>query len=44
MAKDDLVPIAHSRNIEAGFKKANAECELIEFENAGHGFGGEDAQ
>lgn len=43
-AKDDLVPISHSRNIEAAFEKANVESELIEFENAGHGFGGEDAQ
>ncbi|WP_442506428.1 alpha/beta hydrolase family protein [Novipirellula sp. SH528] len=43
-AKDDLVPISHSRNIEAAFEKANVTSELIEFENAGHGFGGEDAQ
>lgn len=43
-AKDDLVPISHSRNIEAAFEQANVESELIEFENAGHGFGGEDAR
>ncbi|WP_146459208.1 alpha/beta hydrolase family protein [Rubripirellula tenax] len=43
-AKDDLVPISHSRNIEAAFEEANVESKLIEFENAGHGFGGEDAE
>jgi len=42
--KDELVPISHSRNIEAAFEKANVSCKLIEFENAGHGFGGEDAK
>ncbi len=43
-AKDELVPISHSRNIEAAFVKVNVTCKLIEFENAGHGFRGEDAQ
>ncbi len=43
-AKDTLVPIFHSRNIHAAFKKAKVTSELIEFENAGHGFGGEDSQ
>ncbi|TWU51804.1 alpha/beta hydrolase family protein [Rubripirellula reticaptiva] len=43
-AKDDLVPISYSRNIEAAFEKAGVTSELIEFENAGHGFGGEDAK
>ncbi len=43
-AKDDLVPIEHSRKIEAAFAKAHVTSALIEFENAGHGFGGEDAQ
>ncbi len=42
-AKDDLVPISHSRNIHAAFKQAKVTSELIEFENAEHGFGGEDA-
>jgi acetyl esterase/lipase len=42
-AKDELVPIFHSRNIQAAFKKAGVESQLIEFENAGHGFAGEDA-
>lgn len=43
-AKDDLVPISHSRKIHDAFEKANVTSELIEFENAGHGFGGEDAR
>ncbi|TWU04125.1 alpha/beta hydrolase family protein [Neorhodopirellula pilleata] len=43
-AKDDLVPISHSRNIHAAFEQAKVTSELIEFENAGHGFGGEDAR
>ncbi|QDT07749.1 Acetylxylan esterase precursor [Rubripirellula lacrimiformis] len=42
--KDELVPIFHSRNIQAAFQKANVTSDLIEFENAGHGFGGEDAR
>ncbi len=43
-AKDELVPVNHSRNIAAAFEKANVTSKLVEFENAGHGFGGEDAQ
>ncbi|KLU05795.1 Lipase [Rhodopirellula islandica] len=43
-AKDELVPISHSRKILVAFEKANVETKLIEFENAGHGFGGEDAK
>lgn len=43
-AKDDLVPISHSRNIQAAFEKVNVQSDLIEFPEAGHGFGGEDAQ
>ncbi|MEZ6133990.1 MAG: alpha/beta hydrolase [Pirellulaceae bacterium] len=42
-AKDELVPVEHSRNIEAVFEKAKVISELIEFENAGHGFTGQDA-
>jgi acetyl esterase/lipase len=42
-AKDVLVPIFHSRNIHAAFEKANVTSQLVEFPNAGHGFGGEDA-
>ena len=43
-AKDNLVPVSHSRNIESAFESANVESELIEFEDAGHGFAGQDAQ
>jgi len=43
-AKDELVPIFHSRNIQTAFEKAKVPSKLIEFENAGHGFGGKDAQ
>ena len=41
--KDDLVPISHSRNIQAAFKRESVTSKLIEFPDAGHGFGGEDA-
>jgi acetyl esterase/lipase len=40
--KDELVPISHSRNIEKAFVKEQVAVELIEFPEAGHGFGGED--
>ncbi len=43
-AADELVPIEHSRNILAAFEKANVASELIEFNDAGHRFHGEDAQ
>lgn len=43
-AKDDLVPISHSRNIRDAFEQAGVTSELIEFPEAGHGFGGEDAK
>lgn len=43
-AKDELVPISHSRNIQAAFEQAGVECKLIEFPEAGHGFRGDDAQ
>ncbi len=42
--KDDLVPVAHSRNIQAAFEKAHVKSQLIEFKGAGHGFQGEDAR
>lgn len=42
--KDELVPIFHSRNIQTAFEKVGVTSNLIEFENAGHGFGGEDAK
>ncbi len=41
-AKDDLVPIAHSRNIQEAFEKSGVESRLLEFADAGHGFKGED--
>lgn len=41
-AADKLVPIEHSRNIEAAFKKSNVVSKLVEFPKAGHGFGGAD--
>lgn len=43
-AKDDLVPIMHSEKIHAAFKDANLTSELVRFENAGHGFSGDDAK
>lgn len=43
-AKDDLVPIAHSRNIQEAFEKSGVKSRLLEFADAGHGFRGEDAK
>lgn len=43
-AKDDLVPVFHSRNIHAAFEKASVATEIIEFPKAGHGFAGRDAE
>ncbi|TWT81035.1 Acetylxylan esterase precursor [Planctomycetes bacterium CA13] len=42
--KDDLVPISHSRNIQAAFEAAKVKSQLIEVAGAGHGFQGEDAR
>ncbi|WP_182867513.1 alpha/beta hydrolase [Rhodopirellula sp. JC639] len=42
--QDDLVPIQHSRNIQAAFEKADVTSRLIEVAGAGHGFQGEDAR
>ncbi|REJ88848.1 MAG: alpha/beta hydrolase [Planctomycetota bacterium] len=42
-AKDDLVPMKHSQEIQAAFKKHKVDSQLIVFEDAGHGLGGEDA-
>ena len=42
--QDDLVPITHSRNMQAAFEEANVESRLIEVAGAGHGFQGEDAR
>lgn len=41
-AKDELVPISHSQNIEEAFEKENVTSELIVFDEAGHGFQGDD--
>jgi len=41
-AKDDLVPIDHSRKIRDAFAEKQVTHELIEFPEAGHGFGGKD--
>lgn len=38
-AKDDLVPIDHSRRIRDAFTEQKVAHKLVEFENAGHGFG-----
>ena len=38
-AKDDLVPIDHSRKIKEEFIKQKITNKLVEYENAGHGFG-----
>lgn len=43
-AKDDLVPIDHSRRINTVFEEQKVAHKLVEYENAGHGFGPEDAQ
>ena len=42
--KDTLVPIEHSRNIQAAFEKEKVESKLIEFKGAGHGFQAADAK
>jgi len=42
--KDDLVPVEHSRRIQAAFEKEKVASQLIEFKGAGHGFQGEDAK
>ena len=40
---DDLVPIKHSRDIQAAFREKGVTSQLIELAGAGHGFRGEDA-
>jgi dipeptidyl aminopeptidase/acylaminoacyl peptidase len=40
--KDELVPIDHSENILAEFKKHKVTSELLVIKGAGHGFRGED--
>ena len=43
-AKDDLVPIDHSRKIRKAFDERKVATKLVEYENAGHGFGPEDSR
>ena len=38
--KDDGVPIEHSLNIQAEYRKNNVTCELEVIKGAGHGFFG----
>ena len=40
--KDDLVPVEHSRKIKEEFIKQKVANKLVEYENAGHGFGSDD--
>ncbi len=35
--KDDLVPIAHSRNIQKVFEEKKVTAKLVEYPNSGHG-------
>ena len=42
--KDDLVPIDHSRRIRDALDKEKVAVKLVEYPNAGHGFGPEDIQ
>ena len=42
--RDDLVPIKHSREIQAAFQEKGVTSQLVELAGAGHGFGGEDAR
>ena len=42
--KDELVPIEHSENILAEFKKQKVTSELLVIKDAGHGFQGEDGK
>jgi acetyl esterase/lipase len=40
---DDLVPVKHSRDIQAAFQEKGVKSQLVEIAGAGHGFRGEDA-
>lgn len=37
--KDDLVPVDHSRKIKQAFEDQKVATKLVEYPNAGHGFG-----
>lgn len=41
-AKDELVPISHSRRIRDEFEKLGVDNRLVEFPNGGHGLAGDD--
>lgn len=41
-AKDDLVPVDHSRKIKTAFDEHKVTVKLVEYPEAGHGFGGAD--
>lgn len=41
-ARDDLVPIDHSRRIHKKFEEVGVTNRLVEFPNAGHGLAGQD--
>lgn len=40
---DDLVPVKHSRDIQAAFQEKGVTSQLVEIAGAGHGFRGDDA-
>jgi acetyl esterase/lipase len=40
---DDLVPVKHSRDIQAAFQDKGVTSQLVEIAGAGHGFQGDDA-
>jgi dipeptidyl aminopeptidase/acylaminoacyl peptidase len=41
-AKDELVPISHSENIQKAFEEASVTSKLVVYENSGHGFSAAD--
>jgi len=42
--RDELVPIKHSRDIQAAFAENGVTSQLVEIAGAGHGFSGDDAR
>jgi acetyl esterase/lipase len=43
-AKDELVPISHSRSIQEALEREKVKNKLVEYPDAGHGFQAKDAQ
>lgn len=43
-AKDELVPMSHSQNIQAAFEAQNVVSKLVVLDESGHGFRPEDQQ